>query len=99
VLRARVLVPIVLAAALAIGNTALAAAADYMAGLVRYARVDRSDGTYREMLVDAATLVALRKGGSLGDGATVLMESYTRQGEIGAIFGKRREGGRWVYGS
>jgi len=72
---------------------------DHTTGLVRYARVDRADGTYREMLIDEATVAALRAGTPPADGATILMESYSRPGEFGTIFAKRRKSGRWLYGS
>ncbi|WP_205602565.1 hypothetical protein [Chelativorans alearense] len=75
------------------------AEAEHTTGFARYARVDRADGSYREMLVDAATLNALQANTPLPEGATILMESYYRPGEIGSIFAKRFEGGRWLYGS
>lgn len=75
------------------------AVTDHTAGFTRYAHVDRSDGAYREVLVDDATLAALRAGRGIRDGATILMESYYSPGTIGSIFAKRRDGGRWLYGS
>jgi hypothetical protein len=83
---------------LSISSIALAFA-DHTTGFVRYARVDRTDGTYREMLADEATVAALRAGAPPADGATILMESFSRPGEIGTIFAKRRDGRRWLYGS
>lgn len=75
------------------------AEADHRTGFVRYARVDRADDTYREMFIDEATLDALRSGRPLSDGATILMESHYQPGEIGSVFAKRRENGRWLYES
>ena len=80
---------------LSISGSALAFV-DHMSGFVRYARVD---GAYREMLVDEATVAALRAGAPLADGATILMESYPRPGEFGTIFAKRHDCRRWLYGS
>lgn len=71
----------------------------HRAGFSYYGQVDRGDGTYRQMLVDDRTLRAMQEDEPLGDGATILMESYYRPGEIGSIFAKRFEGGRWLYGS
>lgn len=75
------------------------AQSDHTAGFTRYAQVQRSDGTYRAMLADRALLAALRSGAPPPEGATILMESYYRPGEIGSIFAKRLEGGRWLYAS
>jgi hypothetical protein len=94
----RVSAIVVLGLPLSISGMALAFV-DHTSDFVRYARVDRADGTYREMLVDEATITALRAGTALTDGATILMESYSRPGEISTIFAKRRDGGRWLYGS
>lgn len=75
------------------------AGVDHRDGFVRYARVDRTDDTFRELFVDEDTLSALRSDQPVSDGATIMMESYYRPGEIGSIFAKRRENGRWLYGS
>ncbi|WP_157018413.1 hypothetical protein [Mesorhizobium xinjiangense] len=96
--RSRTLVMLVLAATVPCGAAALAAN-EHTAGFSRYARVERSDGSYREMLIDEASLAALRAGAGLGEGATILMESYYRPGEIGTVFAKQFNGGRWLYGS
>jgi hypothetical protein len=73
-----------------------ATAFPHRAGFVQYARVDRPDDTFRTMLVDEASLVALRRGDT--SDMTILMESYS-DGEMSSIFVKRREGGRWNYGA
>jgi hypothetical protein len=73
--------------------------AGHEAGLLRYARVERPDGAYREMLVDLATLERLRQGQPPGDGATLLMESYYQPGIVGSVFVKRRVNGVWRYGT
>lgn len=81
------------------GVGTFAVATEHTIGFVRYARVDRPDGTFREILIDEATLAALRNGSGISGGATILMKSYTRQGGVRSIFGRRHEGGRWLFGS
>jgi hypothetical protein len=76
-----------------------AAAPRHEEGFLRYARVDRGSGEWREMLVDAGALPALRDGRAIPDGTTILMESVSAQGDLGSIFAKRWDGERWRYGS
>jgi hypothetical protein len=77
---------------------AYAVAADnHSGGFTRYARVDRPDGTYRNMLVDDVSLAELRQGRP-AETMTILMESFSG-GSLTSVFVKRREGGRWTYGS
>lgn len=66
-------------------------------GFTHYARVDRPDGSYRNMLIDNASLAALREGRP-AEHMTILMESFS-DGELTSIFVKRSEAGRWTYGS
>lgn len=66
-------------------------------GFTRYARVDRPDDTYRNMLVDNASLEALRQGRT-AQAMTIVMESFSG-GDLTSVFVKRREEGRWIYGS
>lgn len=96
--RVPVVAAVLLAVSAVLGGLAVAQV-DHTAGFTRYARVDRADGTYREMLIDDATLAALRAGRPPEEGATILMESYYSPGEIGSIFARRLENGRWLYGS
>ncbi|MGK6314983.1 hypothetical protein [Neorhizobium sp. DT-125] len=77
---------------------AFAVVADnHSSGFTRYARVDRPDGTYRNMLVDNASLEALRRGGP-AETMTILMESFSDD-DLTTVFVKRRKEGRWTYGS
>ncbi len=75
-----------------------AVAADNLGdGFTRYARVDRPDGSYRNMLVDNASLAALRER-KPAEEMMILMESFSGD-ELTAIFVKRRDADRWTYGS
>ncbi|MEM0947972.1 MAG: cytochrome P460 family protein [Pseudomonadota bacterium] len=64
-----------------------------------YAKVDRTDGTYRRMLTTPEVLEAAQSGQPLPDGTRILMETYYRPGELGTVFHKQKVDGRWTYGS
>lgn len=68
-------------------------------GYTRYARVERSDGTWREMFIANEALAELRATSALPDGATILMESYRPGGDLSSVFLSRTDGQRWTYGS
>ena len=71
----------------------------YGLDLVRYATVERTDGSYRRMLIDRMSLEALARDGVLPDGTRILMETYRSPGRVGTVFHKQKTDGRWLYGS
>ena len=88
-----------LALLLAVACLLTGAAAGHRDGFTLYGRVDRPDGTYREMLVETRALDAMRAGREPGEGWAILMESRLASGGITSIFAKRREAGGWEYGA
>lgn len=68
-------------------------------GFTRYARVDRSDGTWREMFIANETIETFRATSTVPTGAIILMESYRPDGSLSSVFMSRNEGQRWAYGS
>ncbi|MCR4265037.1 hypothetical protein [Nitratireductor sp. ZSWI3] len=84
---------LILAASAALADT------DHRDGFMRYARVDRPDGSFRKLFIDEKTLGALRLGQAVSDGASIIMESYSGPDEVRSVFAKKRKNGRWQYGS
>jgi len=72
---------------------------NYGLDLVHYTTVERSDGTYRRMLIERAALDAVRETGTIPDGTRILMETYYNPGELSTVFHKQKSGERWRYGS
>lgn len=70
----------------------------YGPDLLAYATVERPDGTYRRMLVSPQALTGTPDG-AVPDGTRILMETYYRPGEVGTVFHKLKQNGRWEYGS
>ena len=71
----------------------------YGIDLVPYAKVRRSDGTYRRMLTQPATLSAVAAGALPPEGARIFMETYYRPGQVSTVFHMEKKAGRWAYGS
>ncbi|MDX8350454.1 cytochrome P460 family protein [Cognatiyoonia sp. IB215446] len=71
----------------------------YGTSFVKYAQVDRTDGTYRRMLTTPDVLDAAQSGQPLPDGTRILMETYYRPGELSTVFHEQKVDGRWEYGS
>lgn len=53
--------------------------ADYQAAFVHYARVDRADGTIRNLYISPHTLDALRRGQPLPQHTVIVIEGYHAQ--------------------
>jgi hypothetical protein len=64
-----------------------------------YARVERTDGTYRRMLIDQISLERFAKNNAFPNGATIVMETYYQPNQESTNFIKTRRGERWLYGS
>ncbi len=80
-------------------DTPVENADDHGIDVVPYAIVQRSDGTYRRMLIDRASLEKTAPGGDLPDGTRILMETYYSPGRRSTVFHKERVDGKWLYGS
>lgn len=66
----------------------------------QYATVNRTDGTYRTMYIDEATLAAWVEGQPLPEGALFVMETYLTPGNESTNFIKALGAdGRFIYGS
>lgn len=94
--KSALLAPLLLLVALM--SAALAEGA-HTVGYERYARVDRADGTYREMYIPTASAEALRKGEPMPTGTIIQMETYYSPGSLSTIFVKQWNGKEWLWGS
>jgi hypothetical protein len=65
----------------------------------QYARVERTDGTYRQMYLDERSLEVFARTNTLPDGAFIVMKTYYSPGVESTNFTKSRANGRWLYGS
>ena len=68
-------------------------------GFRQYARVERTDGTYRLMFIDEASIAAFARDGTLPEGAFIVMETYYSPNVESTNFTKERRSERWQYGS
>jgi hypothetical protein len=65
----------------------------------QYAKVERSDGTYRQMFVSDSSLAEFAKTGAVPEGAFFVMETYYTPNSESTNFTKQKSGSRWLYGS
>lgn len=73
--------------------------ADVGAALVHFATVARSDGAFRRMSIDEASLAKAAAGAPLPDGTRIAMETFYGPGKPATVFIKEKQGGAWLYGS
>jgi hypothetical protein len=67
--------------------------------LTHYATVARSDGSFRRMWIDEASLAAARPGAPLPDGTRIAMETFYGADKAATVFIKEKRQGQWLYGS
>lgn len=67
--------------------------------LVHYATVSRTDGSFRQMFVDEATIGSIQPGEPLPDGTLIVMETWYSAENVGTVFVKQKQSGEWQYGS
>jgi hypothetical protein len=65
----------------------------------QYAKVERSDGTYRQMFISDSSLGEFAKTGTLPNETFVVMETYYTPNAESTNFTKQKSGSRWLYGS
>ncbi len=65
----------------------------------QYATVSRSDGSFRNMFIEAESLRAVEPGQPLPDGTLILMETWYSPESLGSVFIKEKRDGVWQYGS
>lgn len=73
--------------------------AKYDRRLAHYATVFRSDGSFRQMFIDEAAIAAIQPGKPLPNGTLIVMETWYSPENLGTVFVKQKQEGRWQYGS
>lgn len=66
-------------------------------GHTTYALVERPDGTYRTMMIDNGSVVAMRNG-RVPETSSIRMESFAGE-RLTSVFIKRLQGEEWLYGA
>lgn len=67
--------------------------------LKHYATIARNDGSFRRLWIDEPSLAGIRRGEPLPDGTTIAMETFYGPKQRATVFIKRKEEGKWLYGS
>jgi len=67
--------------------------------LVHYATVARSDGSFRRMWIDEASLAGAAVGRPLPVGTSIAMETFYGPANRSTVFIKEKRGEDWLYGS
>ena len=67
--------------------------------LEHYATIARNDGSFRRLWIDGPSLAGIRRGEPLPDGTTIAMETFYGPKAATTVFIKRKEEGKWLYGS
>ena len=92
-----------LAASPALGGGALQdeepSLTDLGKSLQHYATIARNDGSFRRLWIDAPSLAGIRRDAPLPDGTTIAMETFYGPTNRATVFIKRKEEGKWLYGS
>lgn len=67
--------------------------------LTHYATIARSDGAFRRLWIDEASLARAEAGAPLPDGTTIAMETFYGPANRATVFVKMKRGEDWLYGS
>jgi hypothetical protein len=102
----RLATPIALASAVALPALSFAALQDEEPAVVdlgriltHYATIARSDGAFRRLWIDEASLAKAEAGKPLPDGTTIAMETFYGPANRATVFVKVKQGDDWLYGS